>query len=123
VTEEGLSLFTGTPDQIDLYYFGRGHTDGDTFVVFKDARTMHVGDMFLEKTLPFIDAENGNGGSAIEFGRTLTQVIDNVRAGVATGFRPVAAEALQDSSARNIKITGYRTRVLDNIDRRSPRVQ
>ncbi len=74
-----LSLFTGTPDQIDLYYFGRGHTDGDTFVVFKDARTMHVGDMFLGKTLPFIDAENGNGGSAIEFGRTLTKVIDNVR--------------------------------------------
>jgi glyoxylase-like metal-dependent hydrolase (beta-lactamase superfamily II) len=74
-----LSLFTGTPDQIDLYYFGRGHTDGDTFVVFKEARTMHVGDMFLGKTLPFIDAENGNGGSAIEVGRTLTRVIDNVR--------------------------------------------
>jgi len=73
-----LSLFTGTPDQIDLYYFGRGHTDGDTFVVFREARTMHVGDMFLGKTLPFIDAENGNGGSAIEFGRTLTKVIDNV---------------------------------------------
>ena len=39
---------------------------------------MHVGDMFLGKTLPFIDAENGNGGSAIEFGRTLTKVIDNI---------------------------------------------
>lgn len=73
-----LSLFAGTPDQIDLYYFGRGHTDGDTFVVFKEARAMHVGDMFLGKTLPFIDAENGNGGSAIEFGRTLTKVIDSV---------------------------------------------
>ena len=73
-----LNLFAGTPDQIDLYYFGRGHTDGDTFVVFKEARTMHVGDMFLGKTLPFIDAENGNGGSAIEFGRTLTKVIDSV---------------------------------------------
>ena len=32
------TLFSGA-DQIDLYYFGRGHTDGDTFVVFKDART------------------------------------------------------------------------------------
>ena len=73
-----LNLFAGTPDQIDLYYFGRGHTDGDTFVVFKEARTMHVGDMFLGKTLPFIDAQNGNGGSAIEFGRTLTKVIDSV---------------------------------------------
>ena len=59
-----LTLFAGGPDQIDLYYFGRGHTDGDTFVVFKAARTMHTGDMFQGKLLPFIDAENGNGGSA-----------------------------------------------------------
>ena len=73
-----MSLFAGTPDQIDLYYFGRGHTDGDTFIVFKEARAMHVGDMFLGKLLPFIDAENSNGGSALEFGHTLTGVIDGV---------------------------------------------
>ena len=72
-----MSLFSG-PDQIDLYHFGRGHTDGDTFVVFKAARTMHTGDMFLGKSLPFIDAENGNGGSAIEFGRTLTKAIAGI---------------------------------------------
>ena len=74
-----LTLFAGGPDQIDLYYFGRGHTDGDTFIVFKAARTMHTGDMFLGKLLPFIDAENGNGGSAIEFGRTLTRLISTVQ--------------------------------------------
>ena len=73
-----LTLFAGGPDQIDLYYFGRGHTDGDTFVVFPAARTMHTGDMFQGKLLPFIDAENGNGGSAIEFGRTLTRAIAGV---------------------------------------------
>ena len=73
-----LTLFAGGPDQIDLYYFGRGHTDGDTFVVFKDARTMHTGDMFQGKLLPFIDAENGNGGSALEFGRTLTRAISGI---------------------------------------------
>ena len=73
-----FTLFAGGPDQIDLYYFGRGHTDGDTFVVFKAARTMHTGDMFQGKLLPFIDAENGNGGSAIEFGRTLTRAIAGI---------------------------------------------
>ena len=73
-----LTLFAGGPDQIDLYYFGRGHTDGDTFVVFKAARTMHTGDMFQGKLLPFIDAENGNGGSALEFGRTLTRAIAGI---------------------------------------------
>ena len=74
-----MSLFAGTPDQIDLYYFGRGHTDGDTFIVFKEARAMHAGDMFPFKMLPYIDAENSNGGSALEFGNTLTGVIEGVR--------------------------------------------
>jgi len=33
-------------DQTDLYHFGRGHTNGDSFVVFPAARVMHTGDMF-----------------------------------------------------------------------------
>jgi cyclase len=28
------------PDQIDLYYFGAGHTDGDAFIVFPALRAM-----------------------------------------------------------------------------------
>jgi len=49
-----LTLFSGA-DQIDLYHFGRGHTDGDTFVVFRAARAMHTGDMFQRLGLPFMD--------------------------------------------------------------------
>ena len=71
-----LSLFAG-PDQIDLYHFGRGHTDGDTFVVFRAARAMHTGDMFQRKGLPFIDVVNGNG-SATEFGETLKKAVAGV---------------------------------------------
>ncbi len=44
-------------DQIDIYYFGRGHTDGDSFIVFPALRTMHVGDIFAWKALPYVDAE------------------------------------------------------------------
>jgi len=68
-----LSMFHG-PDQIDLYYFGRGHTDGDTFTVFKSARAMHSGDIFGGLWLPFVDVENGNG-SATEFGRSLAKAV------------------------------------------------
>jgi glyoxylase-like metal-dependent hydrolase (beta-lactamase superfamily II) len=71
-----MSLFSG-PDQIDLYHFGRGHTDGDTFVVFRTARTMHTGDMFQRKGLPFIDVANGNG-SASEFGETLKKAVAGI---------------------------------------------
>ena len=67
------SLGSG-PDQIDLYYFGRGHTDGDTFVVFRNARTVHTGDMFPGQGLPFLDVNYGNG-SALEFGETLKKAV------------------------------------------------
>jgi len=58
-------------DQIDLYYFGRGHTNGDTFVVFTALRTMHTGDMFAWKALPYVDAENG--GSVLEQPQSLAK--------------------------------------------------
>lgn len=64
-------------DQIDLYYFGRGHTDGDTFVVFRDAGAVHTGDMFARKGLPFLDVDNGNG-SALEFGETLKKAVAGI---------------------------------------------
>ena len=42
------SVFKG-PDQIELYYFGRGHTNGDAWVVFPSLRMMHAGDMPTNK--------------------------------------------------------------------------
>jgi glyoxylase-like metal-dependent hydrolase (beta-lactamase superfamily II) len=64
-------------DEIDLYYFGRGHTNGDTFVVFPALRTMHVGDMFAWKALPYVDA--GNGGSVMAQGKSLSKAVATVR--------------------------------------------
>ncbi len=64
-------------DEIDLYYFGRAHTNGDTFVVFPSLRTMHVGDTFAWKALPYIDA--GNGGSVIDAPKTLSKAIATVK--------------------------------------------
>ena len=55
-------------DRIDLYYFGPGHTNGDTFVVFRALRMMHAGDMFPWKDAPFID--RSNGGSGVEWPQT-----------------------------------------------------
>jgi len=64
-------------DEIDLYYFGRAHTNGDTFVVFPALRTMHVGDVFAWKALPYVDADNG--GSVIEGGKTIGKAVATVK--------------------------------------------
>ena len=58
-------------DQVDLYYFGRGHTNGDAWIVFPAARVMHAGDIFSGKNLPLLDANNG--GSGVEIGATLAR--------------------------------------------------
>jgi glyoxylase-like metal-dependent hydrolase (beta-lactamase superfamily II) len=74
-------------EQIDLYYFGRGHTNGDAWVVFPALRFMHAGDMFSGKNLPLLDANNG--GSGLLIGDSLAkaagvQNIDSVITGHST---------------------------------------
>lgn len=74
--KDRLSIGRGA-DQIDLHYFGVGHTNGDAWVVFPALRVMHAGDMFPGKSLPNIDLVNG--GSGLEWGNTLTRVHSGVR--------------------------------------------
>jgi cyclase len=58
-------------DQIDLYFFGRGHTNGDAWVVFPSHRIVHSGDIFAGKGVPLIDSNNG--GSMVEMPDTLNK--------------------------------------------------
>jgi glyoxylase-like metal-dependent hydrolase (beta-lactamase superfamily II) len=76
-------------ERIDLYYFGAGHTNGDTLVVFSALRTMHTGDLFPNKGTPFMD--NINGGSGLEYPKTLAKALAGIK-GVETiipGHAPV----------------------------------
>jgi len=74
--KDKLTLGSGK-DRIDLFYFGAGHTNGDTFIVFPALRVLHTGDMFAWKDGPFCD--RGNGGSCIAWPETLSKVIANIK--------------------------------------------
>ena len=63
-----MTIGTGA-DTVELYYFGRAHTNGDAWVLFPALRIVHAGDVFSGKNIPLIDANNG--GSAREFPGTL----------------------------------------------------
>jgi cyclase len=79
-------------DQIDLYYFGRGHTSGDAMVVFPSLRVMHMGDLFPGKQIPIMDANNG--GSGVDYAPTLKKVhggvkgVDTIITGHSTAMTP-----------------------------------
>jgi cyclase len=87
--KDTLTLGAGK-DRIDLYYFGPGHTNGDTFIVYTALRTMHAGDMFPWKDAPFVD--RSNGGSGREWPRTLSKLLASVKDvdSVMGGHQPVA---------------------------------
>jgi len=64
-------------DQIDLYYFGPGHTNGDAWVVFPALRIVHAGDIFASKSVPLIDA--ANGGSMLGISDTLMKAHNGIK--------------------------------------------
>jgi len=72
---EALTLFEGR-DQIDLYYVGAGHTDGDTIVVFPALGVAHVGDLFAVRGTPIIDVSNG--GSGVAYPDTLDRALATI---------------------------------------------
>jgi cyclase len=74
--KDKLSLLNGA-DKIDLYHFGRGHTGGDTFVVFPALKVMHSGDIFAGKGTPIMDT--GNGGSGLEYPKTLANAAAGIK--------------------------------------------
>ena len=67
----------GGKDAIDLYYFGPAHTNGDAFVVFRNARVVHAGDAFANKGQPLID--RNNGGSGIAYPETIAKAATSIK--------------------------------------------
>ena len=69
--KDKMSIGNGN-DRIDLFYFGRGHTNGDAFVYFPALKVLHTGDMFTSAT-PLIDYPGG--GSVVEWTKTLDEAM------------------------------------------------
>jgi cyclase len=74
--KDRLSLLGGN-DRVELYYFGPGHTNGDTFIVFPFHRTVHTGDLFAARATPLIDMNNG--GSGVEYPQTLAKAVAGIK--------------------------------------------
>ena len=64
--QDSLTLGSGD-DRIELYHFGAGHTNGDTFILYPGLRVLQMGDMFPWRDAPFLD--RSNGGSGVSFPR------------------------------------------------------
>ncbi len=56
--EESVSVhFNG--DELMVFHFPGGHTDGDSVIFFVEENVVHLGDLFFNGMYPFIDLESG----------------------------------------------------------------
>jgi cyclase len=82
-------LSIGGKDVI-VRHFGRGHTNGDAVIFFPARRAIHTGDLMAGAT-PLIDYPNG--GSLVEFTKTLDAILKMDFDTVIPGHGPVQTKA------------------------------
>lgn len=73
--QDKLTLGKGN-DQIDLYYFGPAHTDGDAFVVFPKEKVMAAGDVMAWDMGLLVDP--GSGGSMLATADTVGKAVAGI---------------------------------------------
>tara|TARA_B100000989_G_scaffold88379_1_gene63893 strand:+ start:396 stop:1283 length:888 start_codon:yes stop_codon:yes gene_type:complete len=73
LTYSSLMSLHDSGEEIQLYNFGKGHTDGDTVIFFKNSNVIHAGDSFVTYGYPYVDLNNG--GSFKGFLNILNMII------------------------------------------------
>jgi len=105
-----LDVHLGGKD-VEAHYFGRGHTSGDIIVYFPELKAIHTGDLFINgsrRGVPiYVDAVQG--GSLLEWTRTLERTLQLDFDVVIPGHGPVATKA--DLARFNADIAAMRTRL------------
>jgi cyclase len=68
-------------EDIELYHFTNGHTDGDVVIRFVKANVYHLGDLFNRGSFPYIDGSNGGNvtGMIANFDKILALIDDNAK--------------------------------------------
>lgn len=81
LSEKGLPILTFSEnmtiyqnnEKIVLIHLDNGHTDGDSIVFFTNNNVVHTGDVFSDRTYPFIDIPHG--GSVKGFISSLEKIL------------------------------------------------
>ena len=77
-TYESKMTISQGDEEIELYNFGKAHTDGDSVVVFKNNNIIHTGDAFVRYGYPYVDLNNGGSiKGLIDFLGTLELLCDD----------------------------------------------
>jgi len=70
--KDSMKLYLGD-EEVQIFHIAPGHTDGDSIVYFPKRKVVHMGDVFVNQTYPFIDIDGG--GSSQGWLKTLDEVL------------------------------------------------
>jgi len=73
--ESGVRIHVGD-ETISVWHTPPAHTDGDSVILFENAKVLHMGDLFFHRMIPFIDVSSG--GSAKGYAAAIDAVIARV---------------------------------------------
>ena len=91
--QDGLSLHVNG-DEIRTIHVHDAHTDGDSFVMWKKANVVHMGDLFFNKvTLPFIDLNSGGNARGLLAAADKVLAMTNAETKYIPGHGPMATRA------------------------------
>ena len=91
--------------ELEIRHVGPAHTDGDSIVLFPDAKAVHVGDLLFNGMFPFVDHDSG--GSVAGMIAALREVRVALPADwkVIPGHGALAGAAEIDASLRMLEAT------------------
>ena len=77
--KDGVTIHLAN-EEVLLTHLAKGHTDGDTYVYFKNSKVLHTGDLFFEVGFPYVDLKSGGSvkGYLANVRHMLNQMPDDV---------------------------------------------
>ena len=93
-------------DSVKAIHVANAHTDGDSFIHFKNANVIHAGDIFFNGFYPFIDAVHGGSVRGVIDAADAILSLSNTSTKIIPGHGPLADKA-QLQAYRDMLGTAY----------------
>ena len=93
-------------DSVKAVHVANAHTDGDSFIHFKEANVIHAGDIFFNGFYPFIDVAHGGSLKGVIDAADAILSLSNASTKIIPGHGPLGNQA-QLQAYRNMLSTAY----------------
>ena len=115
ITYRSTMSFHLNGEEARIIHAPNGHTDGDSLILFEDAKVIHMGDMFFNGNYPFIDTSSGGGVNGVIAAAEQALAMIDDRWSIIPGHGPLATK--RDLAAYHDMLVTVRARIKARRDK------